>query len=1295
MASRRGRRRTWATERLERRELLAADAGAAAELVKLADPAKEGYASAQKDERIAEIINGELTDAYPQVVLVNDVCSGTLISPTHVLTAAHCTEGLARDEGYVRVDGRRIATTMIVDHPDYDTNAFFLGSDLSIYTLDQPVEEIDPATLLRRAPRVGDELILVGYGVGGSSRTGQETAFGTLREGRTRLDQLSGDHLEWTLSSHDESNTAPGDSGGPAFIDVEGRLLLAGVTSGGSGASTSLGGSSFDTRVDVHLEFLDSVVGGTYSLVDDVGDSAAAATALEFDSEGVATASGRLEIAHDRDFFEFTVEETSSIEVLMRGSSLEDPYLRLLNSAGVQVDFDDDGGPGRDSRVERSRLRPGTYYVSAGAYGDHYAGGYRLTVTLGPEGATSQPDDPPQDPGDDAPLLAWDESQRAAVASELDPVGDRDVYRFELSEDASVAASLIAEDFSLDPYLRIYDAEGGQFAADDDGGAGFDSRLFRYLPAGVYYVSAGAYQDGSIGEYTLTLSAATAGASTTFDPPSEPTAGSPELRFDVHGVARTSGVLAPEADADVYSFQLAETSSLLIRLADAQAGLDAYLRLMNSAGETIVESDDDAFSLNSALEIELTAGLYYVEAGSFEEADAGAFDLTIYNFTAAGDPSAAPGPGAAPISWEADGAEVFGFLDSALDRDVWQWEMEAPGAVALSLLAEDQFWDPLLRVFDAAGNEIAVEDGFSFDPFLSINLSAGRHYVSVETGSGDSAGVYRLLATRQEGDPPEGVDAAAPALEFDGFGRADVRGVLFDSGDRDAFRLSMPTDGAAVIRLAETDHFLDPRLLLYDASGELVAENDDADDFSVNSRLNVELAAGEYYVVAASWEDVVEGAYELNVVRLLEETPPSAPPVAATSDDAQDVDWDEHGRLEVIGRIDVAGDVDRYRLELPVSGSLTAFLEGDDELDPLLRLLDSDGVQIAINDDAIDVHSRISLSLDAGVYVLSVEGFEDAETGAFRLSVTRDGVDVDATPRPPTPRLSLDAEGRALVEGRIDEAGDRDVYQLAVEERANVVVELIAGDEALDPFVRLYDAAGTVIAYDDDSGGADAARLELTLAAGDYFLSAGSHLDESSGAFELAVAVSQDDLDVELDLAAGVDEVLGAIDSPGDRDSAWFSLRRAARVRLSVSSEDALPPALRLFNDRGDAVAVDESDGAYETRLQPGRYRVETAPPENDWLGEYALSAELILPGDVNRDGRVDLEDFGVLKANFGLPGDAASGDVNRDGQVALDDFALLKANFNLAYLDFVAATAAAGRDKTKTFKPFAGDVEA
>jgi hypothetical protein len=63
-------------------------------------------------------------------------------------------------------------------------------------------------------------------------------------------------------------------------------------------------------------------------------------------------------------------------------------------------------------------------------------------------------------------------------------------------------------------------------------------------------------------------------------------------------------------------------------------------------------------------------------------------------------------------------------------------------------------------------------------------------------------------------------------------------------------------------------------------------------------------------------------------------------------------------------------------------------------------------------------------------------------------------------------------------------------------------------------------------------------------------------------------------------------------------------------------------------------------------------------------IGWTLSSTAVPLPGDANRDGRVDLTDFGTLKGNFGAGFGPQRGDFDGNGDVNLSDFGILKANF-------------------------------
>jgi hypothetical protein len=60
----------------------------------------------------------------------------------------------------------------------------------------------------------------------------------------------------------------------------------------------------------------------------------------------------------------------------------------------------------------------------------------------------------------------------------------------------------------------------------------------------------------------------------------------------------------------------------------------------------------------------------------------------------------------------------------------------------------------------------------------------------------------------------------------------------------------------------------------------------------------------------------------------------------------------------------------------------------------------------------------------------------------------------------------------------------------------------------------------------------------------------------------------------------------------------------------------------------------------------------------------FGLAIDNSIPGDANGDRLVNLDDFGILKTNFGAGTRRSQGDFNADHQVDLSDFGILKQNF-------------------------------
>ncbi|MEW4529444.1 trypsin-like serine protease [Maioricimonas sp. JC845] len=344
---------TFSVEKLEDRLLLSCGCGVLDGLVP--DDARGDAGRARFDvaaDILPKIVNGTPTSDFDTVGIIGDniyggYCTGTLISPTHVLTAGHCAYGVGDTQGVFILDGTTYTTSNVYIHPDY--NNFTLANDIAIFELSEPVVGVEPTPLFSGTPQIGMELILVGFGAGGDAG-GHNGDFGTLRVGTTEIEYVTSTRIEWDFDSALESNTAPGDSGGPAFVDINGELQVIGVTSGGTKQNAGLGDHSFDTRVDAFSNWIDAVL--SQEVVDLEGPSdAAAGTTINYTITG-ATPGERVYFTYGTQPGSFTVPGT--------GLTLDMNNPKLLTSA-----IADENGTVTISKFVPSSLAGNTFLLQA------------------------------------------------------------------------------------------------------------------------------------------------------------------------------------------------------------------------------------------------------------------------------------------------------------------------------------------------------------------------------------------------------------------------------------------------------------------------------------------------------------------------------------------------------------------------------------------------------------------------------------------------------------------------------------------------------------------------------------------------------------------------------------------------------------------------------------------------------------------------------------------------------------------------------------------------------------------
>jgi Trypsin len=170
-------------------------------------------------------------------------CSGTLISPTVFLTAAHCDEGLSRvsvtfDSHYHAATGTTYRGTWHAD-PRYNHRESN-PQDIAVVVLDRPVTGITPARLpdagsLSKLPR-GTKFTSVGYGAQSVTNGpgGHVYHYADIRFwGVGTLDSVTPSwlHISGNPATGD-AGTCYGDSGGPNFLGAGANetRIVAGTT---------------------------------------------------------------------------------------------------------------------------------------------------------------------------------------------------------------------------------------------------------------------------------------------------------------------------------------------------------------------------------------------------------------------------------------------------------------------------------------------------------------------------------------------------------------------------------------------------------------------------------------------------------------------------------------------------------------------------------------------------------------------------------------------------------------------------------------------------------------------------------------------------------------------------------------------------------------------------------------------------------------------------------------------------------------------------------------------------------
>lgn len=181
------------------------------------------------------IVNPTSTPAtFDVVVLYVDgvpACSGAVVSPTAVLTAAHCVSHASPRSLSITIGtaapSRPLLPVSVGVDPAYDAERHL--HDLAVLQFDQPLAS-QPLPISTAGLEVGTVVSLAGIGMTDPSTPPVEGFTPAVNEGTARVAQVE---KSWVRLDGAPSFSCQGDSGGPVVVQRGGTFELVGAVTAG------------------------------------------------------------------------------------------------------------------------------------------------------------------------------------------------------------------------------------------------------------------------------------------------------------------------------------------------------------------------------------------------------------------------------------------------------------------------------------------------------------------------------------------------------------------------------------------------------------------------------------------------------------------------------------------------------------------------------------------------------------------------------------------------------------------------------------------------------------------------------------------------------------------------------------------------------------------------------------------------------------------------------------------------------------------------------------------------------
>jgi hypothetical protein len=207
---------------------------------------------------------------YPQICHLSDGES-TLIKENWVVKAAHAAILLNEElengkTPQVSIDNKQYDVEKVILHPNFQISETSIENDIALIQFKGSITNIPFAKLYDKKNEKGKQITIVGRGDFGTGLTSPQKWDKITRAATNRIDETEKQWIIFNFDNPESENTTElegvsglGDSGGTAFIDIDGIRYIIGVSSNqqDNGKEGVYGVTEYYSRISFYKKWIE------------------------------------------------------------------------------------------------------------------------------------------------------------------------------------------------------------------------------------------------------------------------------------------------------------------------------------------------------------------------------------------------------------------------------------------------------------------------------------------------------------------------------------------------------------------------------------------------------------------------------------------------------------------------------------------------------------------------------------------------------------------------------------------------------------------------------------------------------------------------------------------------------------------------------------------------------------------------------------------------------------------------------------------------------------------------------